>query len=94
MSMLMDNATIVAGTTAVGIASGLAYSTYNKHYGSSIYGSNMNDPYVGYSDYLIHGATMGAAAGLASAGLRYSAYQKKVSGLSDHTKAMLKMLGA
>ena len=85
---------IMVGTTAAGAAGGLGYGVYNKNYGNSIYGSNLSDPYVGYSDYVIHGAALGAAAGLASAGLRYQAHQKKLEQLSEPTKHMLKMLGA
>ena len=90
---------VMVGTTAAGVAGGLGYGVYNKNYGVGAYGSNINDPYIGYSDYVIHGAALGAAAGLASAGLasaglRYQAHQKKLEQLSEPTKHMLKMLGA
>lgn len=84
---------IMVGTTTAGVLGGLGYSVYNKTYGTSVYGSNYSDPYVGYADFAIHGAALGAAAGLASAGLRYQANQKKLEHLSDATKQMYKMFG-
>lgn len=85
---------IMVGTTAAGAAGGLGYGVYNKMYGTGIYGSNFNDPYIGYSDFVIHGAALGAAAGLASAGLRYQAHQKKLEQLSEPTRDLLRMLSA
>lgn len=81
------------GNTAEGSALGLGYGVYNKMYGTSTYGSNYNDPYIGYADYVIHGAGMGAMAGFAMAGLQYQAHQKKLSHLSENTRQMLQMLG-
>lgn len=92
--MMGPNVSIMAGTTAVGIVGGLGYGVYNKMYGTSVYGSSLNDPYIGYSDYIIHGAALGAAAGLASAGLRIQANQKKIEQLSEPTLQMMRMLGA
>lgn len=85
--------TTLATTTAVGVAGGLGYGAYNKQYGVGVYGSNLNDPYVGYSDYVIHGAGVGAAAGLATIGLRYQAQQKRISGVNEQTEALYRMLG-
>lgn len=85
--------TTMVGTTAAGVVGGLGYGIYNKNYGQGVYGSNINDPYIGYSDFVIHGAALGAAAGLASAGLRYQAHQSKLNKLSEPTIHMLRMLG-
>lgn len=90
----MNFSTIMATTTGIGAAGGLGYGVYNKNYGQSIYSSNINDPYIGYSDFVIHGAALGAAAGLATIGVRYQAHQKKINSLSDETKDMLRMFGA
>lgn len=88
------NVNTMVGTTAVGVMGGLGFGMYNKQYGTSVYGSNLNDPYVGYSDFVIHGAALGAAAGLASIGIRYQANQKKMSMVSEQTRDLLKMMGA
>lgn len=84
---------IMVGTSGAGAAGGLGYGVYNKMYGTSIYGSNFNDPYIGYSDYVMQGAGVGAVAGLASAGLRYQAHQKKLEQMAEPTRQMLRMLG-
>lgn len=92
--MMGQMTTTLATTTAVGLASGLAYGAYNKNYGVGVYGSNLNDPYVGYMDYAIQGAVLGTGAGLASAGIRYQAHQAKTEKLSGATQQMLRMLSA
>lgn len=85
---------IMVGASSAGSAGGLGYGVYNKMYGTSVYGSNYSDPYIGYSDYVVTGASLGAAAGLASAGLRYQAHQKKLEHMAEPTRQMLRMLGA
>lgn len=85
--------TTMATTTAVGVAGGLGYGVYNKNYGIGAYGSNLNDPYIGYADFVVHGAALGAAAGLASAGLRYQAHQKKLNNLPPDTVDFLRSMG-
>lgn len=87
-------ATTLATTTTVGLVSGLAYGAYNKNYGVGIYGSNLNDPYIGYLDYAVHGAVLGSAAGLATAGLKLQAHAAKEEKLSGATVQMLRMLSA
>ena len=84
--------TTLATTTTIGLASGIAYGAYNKNYGVGIYGSNLNDPNIGYMDYAIHGAVLGSAAGLASAGLRLQAHAAKTEKVSEATMQMYRML--
>lgn len=90
--LMSDLTTKLATTSAVGLAGGLAYGAYNKNYGVGVYGSNLNDPYVGYMDYAIHGAVLGSAAGLASAGLRLQAHAIKTEKVSDATNQMFRMM--
>ena len=85
--------TTLATTTTIGLASGMAYGAYNKNYGVGTIYSNLNDPYIGYMDYALHGAVLGSAAGLASAGLRLQAHAAKTEEkVSEATMQMYRML--
>ena len=90
----MPNAVqMIVGAPLVGGAFGFGYGVYNKRYGVGINGSNYNDPYVGYSDFVIHGAGLGGLAAAASAGLKFQSHQAKVAGQSEIERKFLAMIG-
>lgn len=87
----MNNKQILMFSPFAGAAGGAGYGIYNKEYGN--YGYNRNNPYVGYSDFVAHGAAIGAATGVAVAGLRWAANKSQFNEYSEATRNLLAMSG-
>lgn len=87
----MNNMQIMLLSPLIGGASGFGYGVYNKEYGN--YGYNKNNPYVGYSEFVARGAALGAATGVAVAGLRWGANKSQFNEYSEATRNLLAMSG-
>ena len=70
----------------VGAAAGLGFMGLNKMYSQSLYGSSMNDPFMGDGwDFVLTGAGIGGGVALVSAGIKYQAAHMRNSKIAEYT---------
>lgn len=93
--MNFTNTQMLIGYPIVGGLGGLGLGAANQYFSQNLYGNSSNDPFIGANwDFVLTGAALGGAVGLASAGIKYQAQQLKSQRTSQYVEDSLRGINA